>query len=53
MLKDKNTYVKKDDMKAHKGNIKMSLVRNKSIILTVTIILSIFLRYTNELMSFI
>lgn len=40
MLKDKHTYVKKDDMKAHKGNIKMSLVRNKSI-LTATIILSI------------
>lgn len=53
MLKDKHTYVKKDDMKAHKGNIKMSLVRNKSIILTATIILSIFLRHTNELMSFI
>lgn len=52
MLKDKHTYVKKDDMKAHKGNIKMSLVRNKSI-LTATIILSIFLRHTNELMSFI
>lgn len=52
MLKDKNTYFKKFDMKAHKGNIKMSLVR-KSIILTATIILSIFLRYTNELMSFI
>lgn len=46
------TYVKKDDMKAHKGNIKMSLVRNKSI-LTATIILSIFLKHTNELMSFI
>lgn len=52
MLKDKHTYVKTDDMKAHKENIKMSLVRNKSI-LTATIILSIFLRHTNELMSFI